>query len=222
MPPPDDRTFPFVRQTIGAVVATIEGVSEASKPPEVHYHGPGNAEHELRKAYYLVTEVGTTFFWDRRAIPGVGADEVVSLYRHAYNSFRAGHRLAAERWARAVKHLGRAFACEARIAYLEPRSAELPYLEGAQPGEYNLHEKIETTGDLLDSLAEDLPPGLKEMPENMKRYLARGRRHLEVLKGKDYKHELLRAERIKAAHEYGRVLECMALAYEADAARTAA
>jgi hypothetical protein len=186
------------------------------KAPEQHYHGPDNAEHELRKAYNLVAETGTTFFWDRRPAPGIPADEVVSLYRHAYHAYRQGDRLAAERWARSVKHLARAFWSEAKIAYLEPRSNELPYLEGATAEEYNLHEKIDTTEDLLNSLEEHVPPGQKEMPEVMKRYLSRARRHLEILRNPDYRHELLRVEHIKAAHEFGRVLECMGLAFEAE------
>ena len=192
------------------------------KPPEAHYHGPDNAEHELRKAYNLVAEVGTTFFWDRRATPGIPADEVVSLYRHSYQTYRQGDRLAAERWARSVKHLARAFWSEAKISYLEPRAAELPYLEGATAEEFNLHEKIDTTEDFLNSLAEHVPPGHTEMPEIMKRYLTRARRHLEVLKDPEYRHELLRAEHIKAAHEYGRVLECMGLVFEAEASGKAA
>jgi hypothetical protein len=54
------------------------------------------------------------------------------------------------------------------------------------------------------------------MPREMTHYLARAREHLGVLERADYRHELLRTERIKAAHEYGRVLECMALAFEAE------
>src|SRR3954463_9939119 len=116
-------------------------MADRPKPPETHYHGPQNAEHELRKAYNLIVETGVTYFWDRRAIPGVSADEAVTLYRHAFNSHRRNDRLASERWARAVKHLARAFWSEAKIAYLEPRSTEIPYLEGAAPEEYNLHER---------------------------------------------------------------------------------
>ena len=52
----------------------------------------------------------------------------------------------------------------------------------------------------------------------MQRFLSRARRHLQALEVPGYDHELLRAERIKAAHEYGRVLECMSLAYEAETA----
>jgi hypothetical protein len=55
------------------------------------------------------------------------------------------------------------------------------------------------------------------MPEQMTKALSKGRRHMEELKKPDLKHELLKAEHIKAAHEYGRVLECMALAFEAEA-----
>jgi hypothetical protein len=186
-----------------------------SKDP-AQLHGPENAEHEIRKAYNCVIETGVSHFWDRKAIPGVNADEVVTLYKHAFQSYRRGKKLTAERWARAAKHLARAFWHEAKIAYLEPRSAELPFLEGAQVEEYNLHERPDTTNDLLNSVADHIPPGFQVMPEEMNRYLSRGRKHLKTLEDPDYHHELLRAERIKAAHEYGRVLECMALAYEAE------
>jgi hypothetical protein len=182
-----------------------------------HLHGPENAEHEIRKAYNCVIETGVSHFWDRNQIPGVNPDEVVSVYKHAFQCYRKGQRLAAERWARTAKHLARAFWHEAKIAYLEPRSSELPFLEGASSEEYHLHEHSDTTEDLLNSVSEHIPPGLKEMPEPMKRYLSRARHHLETLELPDYKHELLRAERIKVSHEYGRVLECMALAYEAEA-----
>src|SRR5262249_55580142 len=163
------------------------------KAPETHYHGPGNAEHELRKAYNLVAELGTTFFWDRRAVPGVPADQVTALYRHAFDAYRDGDRLAAERWARAVKHLARAFWSEAKFAYFDPRSTEIPFLEGAHPEEYNLHERSDTTEDLLTSLQKNIPPGLTEMPDPMRKYLSRARKHLEMLKTENYRHELLRA-----------------------------
>jgi hypothetical protein len=58
---------------------------------------------------------------------------------------------------------------------------------------------------------------MDQMPEEMRRYLSRGRMHLDKLDLKHERNELLRAERIKAAHEYGRVLECMALGFEAEA-----
>src|SRR4051812_32870760 len=99
-------------------------------------HGPDNAEHEIRKAYNCVIETGTIHFWDRRAIPGVNPDEVVTLYKHAFFLYRKGNKLAAERWARTAKHLSRAFHHEAKTAYLEPRSSELPFLEGALDDEY--------------------------------------------------------------------------------------
>ncbi len=186
------------------------------RTPESHTHGPENAEHELKKAYNCAIEVGVTHFWDRHSIAGVHSDEVFTIYKRGFNALRSGDRLAAERWARTAKHLARAFWHEAKIAYLEPRSSELPYLEGALD-EYSLREREDTTADLLESCARHCPPGMSEMPPEMKLYLNRGRKHLEKLAEPAYKHELLRAERIKAAHEYGRVLECVALAYEAEA-----
>ncbi|HAR41950.1 MAG TPA: hypothetical protein DCS07_04860 [Bdellovibrionales bacterium] len=182
-------------------------------------HGPENAEHEIRKAYNLVIESGLTFSWDRRPIPWVNPDEVSTLYKIAYQAFRNGERLASERWARTAKHLARAFWHEAKISYLEPRATDLPFLQGASSEEYNLHEHSDTTEDLIESVAGHVPPGMTQMPDQMQRYISRARKHLQVLGQPYYENELLRAERIKAAHEYGRVLECMALAYEAEAAR---
>ena len=60
------------------------------------------------------------------------------------------------------------------------------------------------------------PPQFDEKPEDMKRYLSRAKKHLKKLENPEYTNELLRAEQIKAAHEYGRVIECMMLAYEAE------
>lgn len=194
----------------------MDQTNSSGKNPETHVHGPENAEHELRKAYNSVVESAATYFWDRKAIVGVNPHEVITLYKHAFQAHRNGSRLAAERWARSAKHLSRAFWSEAKIAYLEPRATELPFLEGATPEEYNLHERSDTTADLLNSLADHVPPGMDQMPEEMTRYLSRARRHLHIIEEPGYHQELLRVERIKSAHEYGRVLECMALAYEAE------
>ena len=179
-------------------------------------HGPENAEHELRIAYGCTVDASTIHFWDRRPIPGVHSDEVLTLYKRAFNHHRRGNALACERWARSTKHLARALVHEAKIAYLEPHSSELPFLPHATAEELNLHEHSDTTSDLLDSLEHHVPPEMTEMPEIMKRYLSRARNHLAALETNGYTHELLRAERIKAAYEYGRVAECLALAYEAE------
>ncbi len=185
-------------------------------------HSPENAEHEIRKAYNCVIETGVTYFWNQKAIPGVHADEVISQYKKAFDCYRNGNRLAAERWARTAKHLARAAWHEAKISYLEPRVADLPFLRGAQEDEYHLHERANTTADLLNSVSDQIPPGLKEMPQEMIRYLNHGKKHLASLENPNYKNELLIAERIKAAHEYGRVLECITLAYEAEAPKKVA
>ena len=181
-------------------------------------HGPENAEFELRKAYNTVIEGSVPHLWRGRQIEGVNPQESIDMYRKAYDCFRQGDRLTAERWARASKHLSRAFWCEAKIAYLEAHSTDLPLLEGGSPEVYHLHEMSDTTADLLNSVAEHIPPDLETTPAAMLHYLARGRKHLQMLELPNYKHELLRAERIKVAHEYGRVLEIMALAHEAEAA----
>jgi len=192
---------------------TTEGMEHP--PGHENTHGPENAEHELKKAYNLVIETGVTHFWDRRGIVGVGADEVVSIYKTAFRAYRDDDKLSAERWARAAKHLARACWHEAKIAYLEPRVTELPFLDNALE-EYRLHDYSDTTSDLLESLADHIPPGHVETPEEMTRYLLRARKHLAKLEESSHQSELLKAERIKAAHEYGRVLECLALAYEAE------
>jgi hypothetical protein len=182
------------------------------------YHGPENAGHELRIAYNCVIECNVTYADGRRSITGVNPDETIAIYKRAFNAFRGNDLLAAERWARSAKHLARAFWHEAKIAYLESHPTALPFLEGARPDEYNLHEHSDTSSDLINSVANHVPNGLDELPSDMRHYLDRARTHLAKLENHDYTHELLRAERIKAAHEYGRVLECMALAYEAEIA----
>lgn len=189
-------------------------------------HGPENAEHEIRKAYNCVIDSGMILAGSRlpTSIPASGArhEQVVLYYKHAYRCYRNGNKLAAERWARTAKHLARAFFHEAKIAYLEPRAVQLPFLEGAHEEDYHVQESPDTTADLLDSLAEHIPADAEEVPREMMRYLQRGRKHLAVLNQPDYRHELLRVERVKAAHEYGRAIECMSLAYEVDKAQPAA
>lgn len=180
-------------------------------------HGPENAEFELRKAYNSVIEGAIPYLWENRVVQGVHPDEALVLYKHAYNAYRKGNKLAAERWARTAKHLSRALALEAKIAYLEAHDTDLPSLESTSPAAFGVLEKSDTTADLLNSVAEHIPVGFERMPQAMSRYLNLARDHLRVLEREGYHHELLRAERIHVAHEYGRVLEIMALAYEAEA-----
>jgi len=176
-----------------------------------------NADREIRVAYNAIVETGAIYFWDRRPPQGVHPDELLTIYRRAFRFHRDGFELAAERWARTAKHLARALWHEAKIAYIEPRSSELPFLEQATADELDLHVHSDTTLDMLNSLEGHIPPGLDDVPEQMRRYLSRARKHLGMLDTEGYAHELLRAERIKAAYEYGRTVECMALAYEAEA-----
>ena len=184
--------------------------------PLSHPHGPANAEHELKKAYNLAIEIGTVYAG--RSIEGIDPTLSFTFYRKAYEALHKGDRLSAERWARTTKHLSRALWHEAKIAYLVEHQTVLPYLVGARE-EYNLHEYSDTTEDLLNSLAEDLPPGMDSMPLEMKKFLKMGCAHLQKIASPSLKHELLRAEHIKAAHEYGRVLECLALALGAELKR---
>lgn len=184
-----------------------------------HAHGPENAEFEIRKAYNVVLDGMVPFLWSNRAITGVEPQEALDLYKHAFKAFRDGNRLAAERWARAAKHLGRALLAEAKVAFLMAHDTELPFLEGGSSEAFGLPKESETTADLLNSVAEHVPSGLEKLPEAMMRYLGRARKHLESTGGPAHIEEILRAERTRAAHEYGRVLEIMALAYEAEAPR---
>ena len=135
---------------------------------ESHFHGPANAEHEIKKAYREVVDAGITHFWNRRAIPGVAPFEAVALYRESFETWRRGERLAAERLARATKQLARALTHEARIAYLAPRTGELPSLEGAAK-EYGTQGRgPEETRELLDSVALGIPAEDGEMAESMR------------------------------------------------------
>jgi hypothetical protein len=177
---------------------------------------PDNADFELRKAYSWVIEASLPYSATHLAIEGVHPQDAHGLYHHAYRAYRKGNALAAERWARAAKHLSRALLAEARIDYLHSHGTDLPCLEGDLSEASRPPESADVTGDLLNSVAEHVPPGLPLMPETMKRYLARARDHLAANDPKDHTLPLLRAERIRAAYEYGRVLEIMALAFEAE------
>lgn len=181
------------------------------------FRGPHSAEYELRKAYHCVIEMKVLFVGYRHPIKKININQISSPYLLAYQRYMEGNLLAAERWARASKHLARAFWHETIIDYLEPRTDELPYLEGAKKDEYGQSGHSDTTSDLLDAVISELPPGLNEMPPDMVFYSSRGKKLLENLKLPQYQHELLRAEALKSAYEYARVLECMKLAYEAEA-----
>jgi hypothetical protein len=177
---------------------------------------PHNAEHEIRKAYNCVIESNVTYFKRQTEINGVNPNEVERLYRHSFDCLQKGNFLAAERWARSAKHLARAFWHEAKIAYLEPRIDEIPFIEGATDVEYNLHERIDTTTDLLDSASIPIASAPNTTQKQMSHYLSQARQHLKIIENIGYQNELLKAERIKAAHEYGRTLECISLAHEAE------
>jgi hypothetical protein len=198
--------------------------------------GPDNAEHEIRKAYRQIIEacaVCSGIFHPLDHAPpkpptspllpeekserdAPFLNEMIEIYIRSYQSYRKANRLAAERWARAAKHLAQALQHEAKIVYLEQNHQTLPYLAGAHDEEYGLFERSDTTADLLNSVATHVPPGLEKMPDQMKNYLSRARLHLKKRDTFTGNHELLQAERIQAAHEYGRTLECMTLGYEAE------
>lgn len=199
----------------GPPFATLVGMPQIKNPEPTGPKGnEKNAEHEIRRAYNCAVESAVTWSLIGQQVSEINPDEVQNLYRKAWNFHRKEENLLAERWARTAQHLARAFWHEVKIAWLLKYPISLPYLEGATREELNLHEYSDTTEDLLNSLARHVPPGMNEMPEDMKHYLLRARKHLAEIGGST--HELLRAERIKAAHEYARVLECLALAWSAE------
>jgi hypothetical protein len=176
---------------------------------------PDNAATELKRAYNSVVEAGVTHLWNHTLDSPIQARHVVALYQRAMTDYRTNtpeSRLRAERWARAAKHLADALWHEAKIAYLRDRTAELPYLSDAE-AEYHLHDETEDTAQALFaacSLIPEVNAGLE-----LETWLGRGRHHLAQLKDPHHPiHELLRAERIKAANQYGRALECALLALE--------
>jgi hypothetical protein len=175
---------------------------------------PDNAATELKQAYNCLIENGVTGIRDRQ--PEI-------LYLHAMDHYRTNtptSRLAAERWARAAKHLAGALWHDAKVAHLSPRTAELPYLNDAM-AEYHLHDDTDETARSLLSACEAQncqakPSGLPGI--KLSTWLEQGKSHLASLnEASKPRHELLRAERIKAASEYGRALECVFLALEAEA-----
>lgn len=180
------------------------------------FRGPHSAEYELRKAYNCIIEMKVLLLRAKHPIKTINIKQVSSPYLLAYQRYQEGKHLASERWARACKHLARAFWYELIIDYLETRTGELPYLEGARKDEYGLGEQSDTTADLLEAVIAHPPPGLREIPTDMMFYYLRGKKLLENLKLPQFQHELLRAEIIKSTYEYARVLECMNLAYEAE------
>jgi hypothetical protein len=190
---------------------------------------PDNAATELKRAYNAVVEAGVTHLWDHAVNAPVSAQRVTELYRRAMDEYRRNtptSRLCAERWARAAKHLAEAIWHEAKISYLKDRTSELPYLTDAV-SEYHLHQETEEGARSLlntfDSSFSQSHQALEEpdgalSPDELRSCLVRGQSHLKDLNDLSQpRHELLRAERIKAANQYGRALECVLLALESQA-----
>jgi hypothetical protein len=181
---------------------------------------PENAALELKRAYNSVTEMCAVES-NRPGSPNQqSADSAIALYRRAMDNYRmhspSGH-LAAERWARAAKHLSEAIWHETKISYLRDRTAELPYLADAM-SEYHLnHETEASASSLLEAYGERSHQRPQQSPADPLALLQRGQAHLAALKDPaEPRHELLTAERIKAANQYGRALECVFLAMEAE------
>jgi len=192
-------------------------------------HDPASSTHELRKAYQSLVEAATCGGkiqsqllqpHSAEATGPIQFQEIEESYRRAFRHHQENDDLAAERWARTVKHMARAFWHECKIAYLGSTPAQFPYLRGASAAELDLREHSDTTEDLLDCLSGEVTSGLNEFPPDMHRFLERGREHLRNVHESPGSHELLRSERIKAAYEYGRVVECLALAFEAEVKRS--
>lgn len=177
--------------------------------------GPENAEYELKKAYNCIIELGTVLAAASEKVPAGAYEELISLYRRAFAAHRLGDRLATERWSRTVKHLARALWHEAKISFLASLEGDLPFL-GEAFDEYTEPYSVATTRDLIGSAAPLKPAPESHATEGVDEYMRRGRRHLAKLESEQEAHDLLRAELLLAAHEYGRVAECMGLALEAE------
>lgn len=178
--------------------------------------GPDNAEHEIRKAYLSVINHRVIDPQWAQPTPVMSPQLLVKTYLRSYHLLQSGNRLAAERWARAAKHLGQALHHEAKIALLEKNTETIPYLTGAHGQDYGLYERSDTTTDLLNSVTLRVSEQPATIQEEMEPYLNRAQEILRNLDKNRESHELLKAERIQAAHEYGRTLECLVLAYEAE------
>jgi len=192
-------------------------------------------ESELRNAYNRVMESGLTYFWDRTPIPGVNPDDPIHWYRNAWNALESGDSTQAERWAQAARHGALALWHEAKIAWLSGSQRSLtPHLlvprHAEMDEEYHLHadETREETQKLLESIskkARHLPPSGGELTPDVNRILKRAATHLSAPLQEVAPYsppepspaqenpseppgvELLRAEHLKAAHEYALCLE---------------
>jgi hypothetical protein len=180
-----------------------------------HQQIPDNAEFEIRKAFIAIIEAEITQSW-QKSISGVHSGEATLLYKYSFNARKTGKRLAAERWARTAKHLARALKQEAKISFFELHFAEFPILQSTSAEEYALTERKKMTTDLINSVKEMVQAKFNPIPDNMKRYLERARLHMAALTETEHLHDVLAIERVNAGYEYGRVLECLILAYEAE------
>jgi hypothetical protein len=179
-------------------------------------HVPDNAENEIRKALVSVIEAEITHTWNQKPITGVQWGEPALLYKYSFHACKTGRRLAAERWARTAKHLARALKLETKLAFLELHLLEFPSLKGPPPEENALIDRKEMTIDLVNCVMGVVQTKFKPIPENIQRYRDRAELHIAALTENTELHELLMTERINAGYEYGRVLECIILAYEAE------
>lgn len=180
---------------------------------------PENATQELKRAYNSIVELGTVLSsGQRRGL--LGLEAAVSLYLRAMDGYRMhspASRLASERWARAARHLAEALWHEAKIGYLKDRTAALPYLTDAL-SEYHLHHETEQSARaLIETYGERQRQAPEELGVDPAVLMACGRAQLAALMDPlAPRHELLSAERIKAANQYGRALECILLALESE------
>ncbi len=180
-----------------------------------HPHTPENAEFEIRKALASVIEAEITQTWNQKPYPSIQPGEATLFYKYAFQAWKTERRLAAERWARTAKHLARALKQEEKLRFLDLHFSEYPSLKCTPAEEYALTERKEMTIDLINSVREMIQGKFNPIPDNMKRYLERARVHIEALTKNQLDHVLI-AERVSAGYEYGRVLECLILAYEAE------
>jgi len=178
-------------------------------------HLPDNAEYEIRKALISVIEAEVTNTW-QKPISGILLGEATLLYKYSFHAHKMGRRLAAERWARTAKHLARALKQEAEIEFLELHFSEFPSFQATFAEECALNERKEMTVDLVNCVKEMVQAKFSPLPDNMRRYLERAKLHIAPLTATQRLHDVLVTKRVNAAYEYGRVLECLILAYEAE------
>lgn len=176
-------------------------------------------ETELKQAYEALVEVLVPH-WDTQSGPlSRLTRNLLSLYQRALTTYQYGgpqNELIADRWAKSVKHLALVCQHEAKIAYLSSNQAKLPPSPFSRAFVSEGKTACETARSLLDNAGEKLFRVSHPLTEGALEMLKRGRQHLNEAIQNPIQNDLLKAERIRAAYEYGRTLEYLLLAIEAE------